>query len=163
LPDGERADPKSAAKRRAVVGSGKGLLLLDLTTGKETARLEGDRDVVSLAIAADGKRLLYGGDDHTLRLWDIQNRRELCSFQGHAGPVKAVAFAPDGKRIASGSNDGTVRLWDIESGKELGKFTQHADGVVCVSFTADGGHTISGSRDSQIRYWNLEKVLNRGE
>lgn len=148
---------------RVLLAGRKVLGIWDHSAPKELVRLEGHSDaIVSLAIAADGKRALSGSDDGTMRLWDLQNRCEVRVFAGHAGPVKAVAFAPDGKRLVSGGADRVVRVWDSESGKELGRFDKHGASVICVAFTADGSHTISGSRDSVIKFWNLSKLPKTG-
>jgi hypothetical protein len=75
--------------------------------------------VRSVAFAPDGRRLLSGGDDATLRVWDAESGQEIRAFAGHHGWVWSVAFAPDGRRLLSGSNDGTLRLWDAETGQQL--------------------------------------------
>jgi WD40 repeat protein len=39
------------------------------------------------------------GDDGTLRIWDVRERRQVDLLQ-LAGPARAVAYSPDGKLIA---------------------------------------------------------------
>jgi WD40 repeat protein len=53
--------------------------------------------VTSVAFAPDGKTALSGGEDSTLRLWDLASGREIRTFVGHSGSVTSVAFALDGK------------------------------------------------------------------
>ena len=73
-------------------------------------------EVLSVAIAPDGKTALSGSDDKTLRLWDLASGREIRKFEGHSGWVRSVAFSPDGKTALSGSADHTMRLWDLAIG-----------------------------------------------
>ena len=40
---------------------------------------------------------LFPEADNTVRLWDRQTGKELCSFLGHSNFVTSVAFSPDGK------------------------------------------------------------------
>ncbi|MBD1917545.1 MULTISPECIES: hypothetical protein [Cyanophyceae] len=54
---------------------------------------------------------MSGGNDGTLRLWDLSGRQIGGAFEGHRGPVESVAFSPTGEHIVSGSSDGTLRLW----------------------------------------------------
>ncbi|MEL6110598.1 MAG: NB-ARC domain-containing protein, partial [Planctomycetota bacterium] len=75
--------------------------------------------VRAVAFSPDGRRIVSGSGDNTLKLWDGESGQELASLRAHAGSVRAVAFSPDGRRIVSGSGDNTLKLWDGESGQEL--------------------------------------------
>jgi WD40 repeat protein len=69
--------------------------------------------VLSVAISTDGKTIVSGGDDRTVRLWNQQGQPIAQPFKGHSGSVYSVAISTDGKTIVSGGDDRTVRLWDI--------------------------------------------------
>ncbi|MDT9185740.1 MAG: hypothetical protein P5674_23845, partial [Limnospira sp. PMC 289.06] len=77
------------------------------------------RSVNAVAIAPDGKRAVSASEDKTLKLWDLEQGRELATLSGHSRSVNAVAIAPDGKRAVSASEDKTLKLWDLEQGREL--------------------------------------------
>ena len=64
-----------------------------------------------MAFSPDGKTIVSGSADKTIRLWDLDGNPIGQPFQGHSASVRSVAFSPDGKTIVSGSDDGTIRLW----------------------------------------------------
>ena len=70
--------------------------------------------VTSVAFSPDGKRIVSGSDDKTVKVWDADTGNETPRPSRGSGHV---AFSPDGKRIVSGSGT-VVKVWDAETGKE---------------------------------------------
>jgi len=71
-----------------------------------------------LAFSPDGKKLLWGDQDTTVNLWELDTG-EVRSLKGHKGNIRSVDFDPKGRWVASASSDGTVKLWDLESRREF--------------------------------------------
>ena len=92
-----------------------------------------ERTITSLAFNAESNRLVTGGADRLVKVWDVSSGKELHSFAGHAGSVAAVLFGPDGKQVYSGSTDGTVKIWDLAAGKEAATLAGHAAAVSAIS------------------------------
>jgi WD40 repeat protein len=98
--------------------------------------------VTSLAFSPDGKTVVSGSLDHSIKLWDVASGRLVRTLQGHAKGVGAVAVSPDGALLASGGEDG-VNLWDLANGQLL-RAMGPDDDARWVAFTADGRVLIVG-------------------
>ncbi|MBW4504100.1 MAG: caspase family protein [Scytonema hyalinum WJT4-NPBG1] len=112
--------------------------------------------VYSIAFSPDGQMIVSGGEDRTVRLWDLQGNPIGQPFRGHENDVTSVAFSPDGQMIVSGSFDNTVRLWDLQ-GYPIGQlFRGHENSVRSVAFSPNGQAIVSGSWDNTVRLWDLQ-------
>jgi WD40 repeat protein len=109
-----------------------------------------------VAISPDGKWLISGSADRTIRLWEVATGELLRTLTGHEEGVQAVDFHPDGGLLASGGVDGTVLLWEGSAGKVLRVFTGHKKGVNAVAFHPDGKVLASAGSDGTMRLWELE-------
>ncbi len=117
--------------------------------------LIGHRGPIWCIVLHEQRQALSGSGDKTLCLWDLTNGNCLCTFEGHAGGVRAVAVTPDGRQALSASHDKTLRLWDIETGQLLRIFTGHNGPVWYVTITPDGRQALSSSYDTTLRLWDL--------
>jgi serine/threonine protein kinase len=130
---------------------------LATTSPREVLRLEGHEGWVRcVALAADGRRALSGGDDGTIRVWDLAGRREVLRLAGHSGAVMGLAPAPDGRRLISGGWDGTVRIWDLSTGRELRVIRGDWRTVKPVACSPDGTAVLAATGDNLVRVWEAE-------
>ncbi|MHC5543300.1 WD40 repeat domain-containing protein, partial [Singulisphaera rosea] len=101
--------------------------------------LDGHSDpVYTIAWSPDGKTLVTGGFDNTVRLWDAATRKELKKFEGHTNLVLTVAPSPDGKRILSGSLDKTAKVWQVPGAGASKELTGHSAAVHALAVKPDG-------------------------
>lgn len=96
-------------------------------TGKLEKTLKGHEKPVScLAFHPEGKSLVSGSDDKSVRLWDLEKGEVTANLNADftekaKGQVYAVAFSPNGKLVAAVNGQGQLQIWNpsLEKNKRL--------------------------------------------
>jgi WD40 repeat protein/serine/threonine protein kinase len=143
---------KLGGDREARIGLEQAQRLSQGVEGNPRTFGEHEYGVHSAAFSPDGRFILTGSGDHTLRLWDVATRQCVRSFEGGS----SVAFSPDGRFAVSGGwMNKTPRLWlsDVVTGQCLR--TAQTDGVASVAFSPDGRFALSGSYNKTLRLWDV--------
>jgi WD40 repeat protein len=169
LPDG----------KRVVTGCLDGTLRLwDIEKAVEIRRFQGfdkadtsparyHRQVWSVAVSLDGKQVLAGIRDTSIRLFDVATGAEIRLLKGHRWFANTLSFAPDGQRALSGTGDvardvlrpgadQTVRLWDVKKGILVQTFEKQVGGVWCVAITSDGRRALTAGEDRTVLLWDID-------
>jgi glucose repression regulatory protein TUP1 len=106
----------------------------DTQTGVLVERTEGEQghtdSVYSVAFSPDGRHLVSGSLDKTIKMWELNNAgfynransqpktgKCIKTFTGHKDFVLSVALTPDGQWVMSGSKDRGVQFWDPATGQ----------------------------------------------
>jgi len=132
----------------------------DANTGKLIAKLEGHTDSVNcLAWTADGKTLISGSNDSSIRTWNTTTWQQISVLTGHTSPVHGIALSPNRHILASVSWDHTARLWNLENSQPIGTPLQHPDAVGCVSFLMDGKLLATGCEDNNTYSWDIAAIV----
>ncbi len=108
--------------------------------------------------SSDGTRLVGGGDDGHVYVWDVSDGTLLQRMQGHHGAVTSVAWNSDGTRLASGSSgrdSGELFVWEAQSGACLRAFEGHSWMISAVAWSRRGDLLLSGDSDGRLCWWDV--------
>ncbi len=135
--------------------------LWDLTTGEEQGILNGNNAV---AVSPDGKTLASGGDDATVRLWDIATQKELAALKAITSGLGALAFSPDGKMLATAGgtkvNDQPVaeaKIWSVSTHGELASLDVPNKCIHGLAFSPSGSILATCGDDQMVRLWDTKE------
>lgn len=96
-------------------------------------------DARSFKITPDGKYIITGSKDKTVKLWSVETGN--CKYiKEHSGSVYSVAVSPDGNRFISVTYS-SVFLWDLEEGKCVDTINYN-NYVKHVVFSPDGKYIV---------------------
>jgi WD40 repeat protein len=145
-------DGRTLGASHHVKGQDRSLLhLWDLPSRSIKATLSGHTNAVEcLAFSPDGRRLVSGSWDRSVRLWDPATAELVHVMTGHMDVVYNCAFSHDSLTVASASWDGTVRLWHAATGQELMSLQGGVGEVWSVAFAADGRTLAAGQSARQL-------------
>jgi WD40 repeat protein len=109
-----------------------------------------------LVVDPERNRLITAGDDKTIRIWQLPQRRliRVLRFpigEGYEGRIYALAITPDGRTIAAGGwtgwewdERGAVYLFDAESGELKQRIATFPDIIGSLAYSKDGRHLAVG-------------------
>ena len=112
-------------------------------------------EVNSIAFSPDGRSLVSGSNDYSVRIWNIRDGSSKELPVTDAGLLLSVVFSPDGRYIAAGNTRYSLWIWDSRTRKHVANWKGHSGFVWCVEFTPDGKGLISGSSDRTVKYWDV--------
>jgi WD40 repeat protein len=122
-------------------------------------KFTGHNDAIySLEFTPDGKYIVTGSFDQTLKMWDTATGKEVRTFggqQGHQKMVLCVALSPNGQMMVSGGLDNQLKVWDVPSSSPLKSLANNAE-INDIALTTDSKKVATAGKDGLVKIYNVD-------
>jgi WD40 repeat protein len=138
-----------------------GLQVWDITTGQREDL--SDNELISVADwSPNSTKLITGGRDGVLRLWDLITREEtVLSLEENEQEIYDVSWSPSGTQAAvvSGTRGfgNKISVWTTGENEQLAIRWTHLGIVQTVEWSPDETQLASVGNDGVVRIWSVEE------
>jgi WD40 repeat protein len=142
------------------VAMGKAVTFLNASTGEQLREIAAhDNTVRSIAFSASGKQLATGGNDRTVKLWNLETGAVDRTIADCSGNICSVALSPDGARLAAAcdNNNHTVKLWSVSDATQPPKDFDFGQAFVPqVTFSPDSRYLAAPNFQGTVRIISVD-------
>ncbi len=139
------------------------VMLWRVADAKLVARLQGHTSGIhSIAFVNDGRSLVTGGADRTMRVWDVATGALLRTIPVDASTVSALAPLSGTDRVVAGGDDGNAYIWETGSWRQLARFEgDENQRLTGVAISAQSKVLVTVGRDraddgaGNVRFWSF--------
>ncbi|KAF7267538.1 hypothetical protein GWI33_019244 [Rhynchophorus ferrugineus] len=104
-------------------------------------------------------KLVSGGSDSTIRIWDLQHQACILCLKGCQGVISVLQFHPTENSVFASGDDGKINHYDLENGNIKAVYDGHYSKVTSIAFANDNEHFASCGRDKVIILWHFNKTV----
>jgi guanine nucleotide-binding protein G(I)/G(S)/G(T) subunit beta-1 len=130
----------------------------DTRSGRCTMTLQGhSNDINAVSLFQDCHTFASGGDDSTIRVFDLRSVAEVKCFSSESilCGVTSLDVSKSGRFVFGGYDDYNCYKWDVlGSGQKVAQvMSGHENRVSCVAVNPLGNAVCTGSWDASLKIW----------
>ncbi len=144
-----------SSTQRFAYDEGHNIRICDLGTNTQKVLVGHTNNITDIAFNFDATLLASGGNDCTLKLWNVTTGACVASLISHNKAILCVQFSLDGSLLASGSEDKTITIHNVATQELIATLIGHTNSIWSVIISPDNQFLYSGSQDGSLKVWHL--------
>ncbi len=117
--------------------------------------------VSGVAFSPDGRLLVSGSYDRTVRVWDLDTESPIATLDDADAWISSVTFAPDGATIYATTQDAMLLVWGRASSGDWQRAEAPVGGVSALAVAPSGTFIATGSDDGQVQLRDPDLRIRR--
>ena len=109
-------------------------------------------EILSIDISNDSTKLVSGGKDSTVVIWNFKEGELLKSLKCNS-IITSVCLSPNSQYLVYGGSDNRVFVYDIAKNEITNTFSEHSDDITSIVFSPDGNYIATSSGDKLINIY----------
>ncbi|MCF6360046.1 MAG: High-affnity carbon uptake protein Hat/HatR [Cyclobacteriaceae bacterium] len=143
----------------ALQENGRDIVKYSFSTNAVSAFIMPSVKVNHLALSANGKLLVGGGNDGKVFIWDLSNgNKERVIYETKGDAITSVRFSPNGRYLVAGNREGLVTIIEPVTGAVVRRFSEIQAQINDVEFSPNGKFLAVASLDGTLRVWNMDEL-----
>ena len=113
--------------------------------------------ITAVALAAGGKVLASGGDDHLVRIWNTQTGELTQTLKAHADWVRSLSFNPDHTLLLSAGDDHLLVLWKLGENNPHRVLAERGAPIYSAVFAHKGDMIAAVGFEEEVTIYDVDK------
>lgn len=119
--------------------------------------------VTCATFSPDGKYVLTGSYDNTIKLWNRESGKEIRAFNAHIAHIRSLDFSPDGTHFVSASADNTAMVFEVITGKVKFVCEDINDNLWKAVYSKDGSKIMTSNNRDEVNVWDAQTGKKMGD
>jgi U4/U6 small nuclear ribonucleoprotein PRP4 len=115
--------------------------------------------VLCTEFSPNGSQLCTAGDDGTIKVWDLRQRKQYASIPAHSRLITQIKFAnncahQNGEYLASSSFDGSGKVWSTRDWRLISTLRGHEGKVMGIDVLPGDKGIVTSGYDTTLKIWS---------
>ncbi|MBL7112325.1 MAG: ankyrin repeat domain-containing protein [Bacteroidales bacterium] len=111
--------------------------------------------IVTAEFSKDGKYMVTGSLDNTVKLWDMDLRKEIRTFYGLPDVLSTLTCDFKNNLLVASDQSDMIKIWNLSTGVEIATFSESL--MIQIALSSDNKFMLTANVDCDIKLWDLEK------